>query len=126
MERLVVVRDRRNERVPRPGQHRPAVADAGDHGLSLDRVRLGGRNPRSQPRRDDGTVVRGRLEARGLKLCVTTTGNDQTLGSMRAWKYKPLLANGRAVPVCTAVTFIYSPYVERETGPIETAAWVAS
>ena len=24
------------------------------------------------------------------------------------WKYKPYAVNGRAVPVCTAVTFIYS------------------
>ena len=24
------------------------------------------------------------------------------------WRYKPYLVNGKAVPVCTAVTFIYS------------------
>jgi TonB family protein len=28
---------------------------------------------------------------------------------MRTWKYKPYLVNGRATPVCTAVTFIFSP-----------------
>lgn len=60
-----------------------------------------------------------------FKLCVTTAGDiedvsllkssgfpsyDVTLDSaMRDWKYKPYLVNGRAVPVCTAVTFIYSP-----------------
>jgi hypothetical protein len=27
---------------------------------------------------------------------------------MRNWRYKPYLVNGKAVPVCTAVTFIYS------------------
>lgn len=27
---------------------------------------------------------------------------------MQVWKYKPYLVNGKAVPVCTAVTFIYS------------------
>jgi len=30
-------------------------------------------------------------------------------GKMRGeWKYKPYAVNGKAVPVCTAVTFIYS------------------
>ena len=24
------------------------------------------------------------------------------------WKYSPYMVNGKAVPVCTAVTFIYS------------------
>ncbi len=28
---------------------------------------------------------------------------------MQTWQYKPFAVNGRAVPVCTAVTFIYSP-----------------
>lgn len=27
---------------------------------------------------------------------------------IRAWRYKPFKVNGRAVPVCTSVTFIYS------------------
>jgi hypothetical protein len=59
-----------------------------------------------------------------FKLCVTSAGEiaavsllkssgfpsyDQTLGAgMRDWQYKPYFVNGRAVPVCTAVTFIYS------------------
>ena len=29
---------------------------------------------------------------------------------MRNWRYKPYMVNGRAVPVCTAVTFIYSQH----------------
>ena len=33
------------------------------------------------------------------KLLVTTI-----LGT---WKYKPVLVNGRPVPICSAVTFIY-------------------
>jgi protein TonB len=35
---------------------------------------------------------------------------DQTIMSrMRAeWRYRPFMVNGKAVPVCTAVTFIYS------------------
>lgn len=27
---------------------------------------------------------------------------------MKQWGYKPYLVNGKAVPVCTAVTFIYT------------------
>lgn len=60
-----------------------------------------------------------------FKLCLDTTGAvtkvtllkstgfpayDQKLQrEMRAWAYRPYLVNGKAVPVCTAVTFIYSP-----------------
>ena len=59
-----------------------------------------------------------------FKLCITVDGNiasisqlkgtgfgayDQKIQSeMRAWRYKPYMVNGKAVPVCTAVTFIYS------------------
>ncbi len=35
--------------------------------------------------------------------------DNKILGKMRnEWKYRPYAVNGRAVPVCTAVTFIYS------------------
>ena len=27
---------------------------------------------------------------------------------MRTWRYRPFVVNGKAVPVCTSVTFIYS------------------
>jgi hypothetical protein len=26
---------------------------------------------------------------------------------MRTWRYRPFMVNGRRVPVCTSVTFIY-------------------
>jgi len=59
------------------------------------------------------------------KLCLTTTGaisnvtqlkstgfpayDNKILNKMRSeWRYKPYLVNGKAVPVCTAVTFIYT------------------
>jgi hypothetical protein len=58
------------------------------------------------------------------KLCITITGNVSTISQlkstgfgaydakiqaeMRNWRYRPYMVNGRAVPVCTAVTFIYS------------------
>jgi periplasmic protein TonB len=60
-----------------------------------------------------------------FKLCLTATGSISNVtmlkstgfasydskiqGKMRAeWRYKPYMVNGKAVPVCTAVTFIYS------------------
>lgn len=56
------------------------------------------------------------LNASGAITSVTqlkSTGfpayDNKILGKMRGeWKYKPYAVNGRAVPVCTAVTFIYS------------------
>lgn len=58
------------------------------------------------------------------KLCVTAAGAVSSINQlkstsfpaydqkiqreMRSWKYRPYMVNGRAVPVCTAVTFIYS------------------
>lgn len=58
------------------------------------------------------------------KLCINATGaltvvqmlkstgftayDDKIMREMRQWRYRPYAVNGRAVPVCTAVTFIYS------------------
>ena len=58
------------------------------------------------------------------KLCIDAGGRVTTINQlkstsfgaydakiqreMRTWKYRPYMVNGRAVPVCTAVTFIYS------------------
>ena len=58
------------------------------------------------------------------KLCISVDGAVTTINQlkstsfpaydskiqreMRGWKYRPYMVNGRAVPVCTAVTFIYS------------------
>jgi protein TonB len=58
------------------------------------------------------------------KLCITVGGEINSISQlkstgfgaydakiqaeMRNWRYKPYLVNGKAVPVCTAVTFIYS------------------
>jgi protein TonB len=60
-----------------------------------------------------------------FKLCLTPTGaisnvtqlkstgfpayDNKILNKMRSeWRYKPYMVNGKAVPVCTAVTFIYT------------------
>ena len=58
-----------------------------------------------------------------VKLCVDTAGavagaqlikssgspawDAEILEGMRAWRFRPFLVNGRAVPICTAFTFIY-------------------
>ena len=58
-----------------------------------------------------------------VKMCLGTTGRVNSLSvldstdyaeydakllrEMRAWRYKPYTVNGQAVPVCTAITFIY-------------------
>ena len=59
-----------------------------------------------------------------IKMCLSTAGTvgalkllrasayptyDQLLmARMKEWRYRPFLLNGRAVPVCTSVTFIYT------------------
>ncbi len=60
-----------------------------------------------------------------FKLCVKDTGDINTVSMLKSsgfpaydtkimtemrsnWRYRPYQVNGRAVPVCTAVTFIYS------------------
>jgi hypothetical protein len=58
------------------------------------------------------------------KLCITVGGNVASVSQlkstgfpaydtkiqseMKTWAYRPYLVNGKAVPVCTAVTFIYT------------------
>jgi outer membrane biosynthesis protein TonB len=60
-----------------------------------------------------------------FKLCLSASGEISNVTMLKSsgfpaydskiqskmrgeWKYKPYAVNGRAVPVCTAVTFIYS------------------
>jgi outer membrane biosynthesis protein TonB len=58
------------------------------------------------------------------KMCINAAGNPQSVTMLKStgfpaydakikremdnWRYRPFLINGRAAPVCTAVTFIYS------------------
>lgn len=61
------------------------------------------------------------------KLCITTEGNISSVTQVKStdfpaydqkimntirgeWRYRPFMVNGRATPVCTAVTFIYSQH----------------
>jgi protein TonB len=59
------------------------------------------------------------------KLCITVDGNISSVSQLKTtgfasydskiqntirgeWRYRPFMVNGKAAPVCTAVTFIYS------------------
>jgi periplasmic protein TonB len=59
------------------------------------------------------------------KLCITAEGNISAVNQLKStgfvaydqkitstirgeWRYRPFMVNGKATPVCTAVTFIYS------------------
>ncbi len=60
-----------------------------------------------------------------VKMCLNASGNVKSLNmlrstghaaydaklksKMRLWKYSPYRVNGKAVPVCTSVTFVYIP-----------------
>jgi hypothetical protein len=60
-----------------------------------------------------------------FKLCVTLEGNVASVKQLKStgfgaydskivntirgeWRYRPFVANGKVVPACTVVTFIYS------------------
>ena len=60
-----------------------------------------------------------------FKLCINTEGSINSVSQLKSsgfsqydakiiatirgeWRYKPFMVNGKAAPVCTAVTFIYS------------------
>jgi len=69
-------------------------------------------------RRDDKSQI-----IASLKMCLNTGGTVSRVsvvrssgypaydakikGKMRQWRYRPFKVNGKAVPVCTSVTFIY-------------------
>jgi protein TonB len=92
----------------------------------LDRNRIAGDKYISPDAATVATIIADKRDTvvASLKLCVGADGDvtqvvllkssrypdyDQKLATeMRAWKYRPYIVNGNAVPVCTAVTFIWS------------------
>ncbi len=46
-------------------------------------------------------------EAKVLKSSGFAAYDKKIEREMRAWKYKPFMVNGKAAPVCSAVTFVY-------------------
>ncbi len=94
--------------------------------VALEQKRLSG-NKQIVP--DDEVKLQIKREAKTrvittVKMCLSTGGNVTSLrilkssgypsydnkikGEMRQWKYSPFTVNGKAVPVCTSVTFIYN------------------
>lgn len=110
----------------------------------LENARLGGERdivPDADTQREIATAGKPRLVGT-FKLCVNTSGAvasikmlkstgferyDQTIErGMHTWKYSPLVFDGKPTPVCTAVTFIYTPapVVDRRSTATQNAATV--
>lgn len=63
-------------------------------------------------------IVKLCLDEQGRPACLDlyrSTGyrdyDDRILRTMKSWRYSPYKRNGRAIPVCTSVSFIYYPVV---------------
>lgn len=93
---------------------------------ALEAQRISG-TTQIQPPNDVNVKIRraGKAAVGVFKMCLNAGGGvksvrklkstgypkyDSKLSrTMRGWKYRPFMVNGRAVPVCTSVTFIYKP-----------------
>jgi protein TonB len=80
-----------------------------------------------QPPNDVATQISrsGKGTVGVVKMCLTAGGSVKNLSvlkptgyaaydakikqKMREWKYRPFMVNGKPIPVCTSVTFIYRP-----------------
>lgn len=95
--------------------------------VALESQRLSGEKDIQPP--NDVAVAIGRTgkQATGVvKMCLSESGSVSSLNmlkstghatydaklksKMREWKYSPYKVNGKAIPVCTSVTFIYIPH----------------
>jgi hypothetical protein len=117
-------RDSDRDRLPRP----PQLSKAG-HVLynvnprDLEKLRVAGEK-QVVPDDRDKSHLRGKRLVGSFKLCVDETGHydqgvlllstgvpgyDATIArAMMQWVYHPYVVDGVAIPVCTAVTFIYT------------------
>jgi protein TonB len=94
--------------------------------VALEQQRIAG-NKHVVPSDSDKLAIKRAGQSRvvtTVKMCLSSGGTvnrvdmlkssgypayDQKIKStMRTWKYKPFRVNGKAVPVCTSVTFIYN------------------
>lgn len=107
---------------PPPKPQEPTVVPQ----VALEQQRLSG-EPQIQPPNDVATQVSrsGKNAVGTVKMCLSAGGTVKTLrvlkstgypsydnkikSQMRQWRYRPFQVNGKAVPVCTSVTFIYKP-----------------
>lgn len=94
--------------------------------VALEAQRISGEKD-IQPPNDVATAISrsGKGVVGVVKMCLTNGGTVQKLNvlkstghagydnkiktKMREWRYRPFMVNGKAVPVCTSVTFIYRP-----------------
>ncbi len=94
--------------------------------VALEAQRIAGEKD-IQPPNDVATAIsrEGKGVVGVVKMCLSAGGTVQKLNvlkstghaaydnkiktKMREWKYRPFMVNGKAVPVCTSVTFIYRP-----------------
>ena len=94
--------------------------------VALEAQRIAGEKD-IQPPNDVATAISraGKGVVGVVKMCLSSGGSVQKLNvlkstghpaydnkiktKMREWKYRPFMVNGKAVPVCTSVTFIYRP-----------------
>jgi protein TonB len=93
---------------------------------ALEASRISG-STQIQPPNDVNVKIRrtGKAAVGVFKMCLSDGGSVKSVRKlkgtgypkydaklsreMRLWKYRPFMVNGRAVPVCTSVTFIYKP-----------------
>jgi periplasmic protein TonB len=108
--------------VEQPKKEEPKVVPQ----VALEAQRLSGEKD-IQPPNDVATTISrsGKGVVGVVKMCLTAGGTVQKLNvlkstgypaydskiksKMHEWKYRPFMVNGKAVPVCTSVTFIYRP-----------------
>lgn len=94
--------------------------------VALEAQRISGQKD-IQPPNDVNVAIRraGKRAVGVVKMCLTSGGSVKSLkvlkstgypsydakikSTMRQWRYRPFRVNGKAVPVCTSVTFIYTP-----------------
>lgn len=94
--------------------------------VALEAQRVSGEKD-IQPPNDVATTISrsGKGVVGVVKMCLSSGGSVQKLNvlkstgypaydakiksKMNEWKYRPFMVNGKAVPVCTSVTFIYRP-----------------
>jgi protein TonB len=95
--------------------------------VALEQQRISG-DKDIQPPNDIATKIsrEGKRVVGVVKMCLNTAGNVKKINmlkstghsaydakiksKMRLWKYRPFKVNGKSVPVCTSVTFIYIPH----------------
>jgi protein TonB len=94
--------------------------------VALEAQRVSGEKD-IQPPNDVATTISrsGKGVVGVVKMCLSSGGSVQKLSvlkstgypaydakiksKMHEWRYRPFMVNGKAVPVCTSVTFIYRP-----------------